>query len=151
MKPLFVLALAFVVSLLATKLFNGEPAFSLSGRIAMSAMLLFTAFGHFAFPTGMAEMIPPTIGFRIGIIYLTGVIEIAAAVGLLINPLQFLAAWLLIIFFIAVLPANVYAATQKIDYQTGKNTGSGTQYLWFRVPLQLFFVAWVYFFAIYSK
>jgi len=151
MKPLFILIFAFVISLLATKLFNGEPAYSLSGRIAMSAMLLFTAFGHFAFPKGMAEMIPLTIGFRVGIVYLTGVIEIAAAVGLLIDQIKYLTAWLLIIFFIAVLPANINAAMNKIDYQTGTNTGNGVQYLWFRVPLQLLFIIWVYFFAVYME
>jgi uncharacterized membrane protein len=72
--------------------------------------------------------------------------EIAAAVGLLINPMKSLTAWLLIIFFIAVLPANINASIKEIDYQTDTKTGSGAQYLWFRVPLQLFFIIWVYFF-----
>ena len=99
----------------------------------------------------MAEMIPPTIGFRVGIIYLTGAIEIAAAVGLLAEQLKSLTAWLLIIFFIAVLPANINAAMKKVDYQTGTNTGKGVQYLWLRVPLQLLFIMWVYFFGVYME
>ena len=53
MKPLFVLAGAFVISLAATRLFTGEYAHLASGRIALSVMLLFTAIGHFVFTKGM--------------------------------------------------------------------------------------------------
>jgi uncharacterized membrane protein len=149
MKPLFILIVVFGISLLSTKLFNGEPAYSLSGRIAMSVMLAFTAFGHFAFPKGMAAMLPEIIPFKTETIYFTGFIEIAAAIGLLIFPMRHLTSWLLIVFFIVILPANIHAAIRKIDYQKGTNTGSGIRYLWFRVPLQIFFIAWVYFFCIY--
>jgi uncharacterized membrane protein len=149
MKPLFVLLIAFGISLLVTKLFNEEPAFSLSGRIAMSFMLMFTAFGHFAFSKGMAAMLPEVIPLKVGIIYFTGVIEIAAAIGLLIFPLKHLTSWMLIIFFLSILPANINAAIKRIDYQKGTGTGNGVQYLWFRVPLQLFFIGWVYYFGIY--
>jgi uncharacterized membrane protein len=149
MKPLFVLIVAFGISLLATKLLNEESAYSLSGRIAMSVMLLFTAFGHFTFPKGMAAMLPNIIPFKVGIIYFTGAIEIAAAIGLLIFSLKHLTSWMLIIFFILILPANINAAIKRIDYQKGANTGNGVRYLWFRVPLQLFFIGWVYYFGIY--
>jgi uncharacterized membrane protein len=149
MKPLFVLIVAFGISLLATKLVNEEFDYSLSGRIALSVMLLFTAFGHFAFPKGMAAMLPNIIPFKVGIIYFTGAIEIAAAIGLLISSLKHLTSWMLIIFFIVILPANINAAIKRIDYQKGTNTGNGVRYLWFRVPLQLFFIGWVYYFGIY--
>jgi uncharacterized membrane protein len=78
-------------------------------------------------------------------IYLTGIIEFAAAIGLQIAGLRVLTGWLLIIFFILVLPANIYAATKHIDYQKGTTDGKGLNYLWFRVPLQLIFILWVYF------
>jgi len=149
MKPLVVLLITFGISLLVTKLFSEDPALSLSGRIAMSFMLIFTAFGHFSFPNGMAAMLPEVIPFKVGIIYFTGVIEIAAAIGLLIFSLKHLTSWMLIIFFLSVLPANINAAIKRIDYQKGTSTGHGVQYLWFRVPLQLFFIGWVYYFGIY--
>jgi uncharacterized membrane protein len=56
---------------------------------------------------------------------------------------------MLIVFFLSILPANVNAAIKRIDYQKGTSTGKGVQYLWFRVPLQLFFIGWVYYFGIY--
>ena len=148
MKPLYVLLGTFAASLLVIKLFGGEFDFSLAGRIAMSAMLIFTAIGHFAFSEGMTLMLPSFVPFKKAVIYLTGVIEVAAAIGLLIPVLQNLTAWLLILFFFLILPANINAAINKIDYQKGTTDGYGLNYLWFRVPLQVFFIAWVYFFAV---
>jgi uncharacterized membrane protein len=59
-----------------------------------------------------------------------------------------LTGWLLILFFILILPANIYAAVRHIDYQKATTEGNGLHYLWFRVPLQLLFIAWAYFFAV---
>ncbi len=148
MKPLVALLGVFVTSLFATRLFDGELNFSLAGRMAMSAMLIFTSIGHFVFVQGMTMMIPGFVPFKKQIVYLTGVFEIAAAIGLLIPSFQLWTAWLLILFFVVILPANIQAAIKKIDYQKGRNDGPGLNYLWFRVPLQIFFIAWVYVFAI---
>jgi uncharacterized membrane protein len=145
MKPLIILLSVFALSLLATKIFRGKYKFALSGRIAMSAMLLFTAIGHFAFTKGMAMMLPGFIPFKTETVYLTGVIEMVAAVGLLIPRFRLITAWLLIVFFIMILPANVYAAIKHIDYQNGTFEGNGPAYLWFRVPLQILFIVWTYF------
>ena len=114
----------------------------------MSAMLVFTAVGHFAFTEGMAMMLPPFIPYKTEVVYLTGLIEMAAAVGLIIPRLRSLTAWLLIAFFMLVLPANIYAALQHVDYQNATFDGQGPGYLWFRIPLQLFFIIWVYLSAI---
>ncbi len=116
----------------------------------MSAMLLFTAIGHFAFSKGMALMIPDFIPFKKQVVYITGLFEIVAAIGLLVDGYQRITGWLLIAFFILILPANINAAIKKIDYQKGTTNGPGVKYLWFRVPLQLLFMSWVYFFAIHQ-
>jgi len=50
--------------------------------------------------------------------------------------------------FILILPANVYAAINKIDYEKGNYSGNGLKYLWFRIPLQIFFIEWVWYFGI---
>ena len=93
-------------------------------------------------------MMPGFIPFKKGLVYFTGIVEIAAAIGLLIPGLKVLTAWLLILFFIVLLPANINAAIHHVDYQKGSFEGNGTNYLWFRVPLQLLFILWVYFAAI---
>jgi len=54
----------------------------------------------------------------------------------------------LILFFILILPANILAALKKVDYQKGTNDGPGAGYLWFRIPLQIFFIAWVAWFSV---
>lgn len=148
MKPLLVLLSAFVISLLATRLLGNSYDVALSGRIAMSAMLLFTAIAHAAFTKGMTMMLPPFVPYKTALVYLTGVIEVVAAVALLLPPTKEIAGWWLIVFFLLILPANIYAAMHHIDYQKGTAGGSGPTYLWFRVPLQLFFIVWVYCFAI---
>lgn len=144
MKPLIVLLSVFAISLLTTKFVRGNLELALSGRIAMSAMLVFTAIAHFAFTKGMAMMLPDFIPFKTGIVYLTGIIEIAAAIGLFIPNFRVITAWLLIAFFILILPANIFAAIKHIDYQKGTFDGNGLTYLWFRVPLQILFIIWVY-------
>jgi len=148
MKPLIVLLVSFVITLGITKLTLHHFDFAFSGRIAMSIMLVFTAIAHFAFTKGMEMMIPGLIPFKRTLVYLTGVIEICAAAGLLIPNLRLLTGWLLILFFILLLPANINAAIRHIDYQKGTFDGAGVEYLWFRVPLQLVFILWTYFSAI---
>ena len=128
MKPLIVLLSVFAISLLSTKIFRGNYEFALSGRIAMSAMLVFTAVGHFVFTKGMTMMLPQFIPYKTEAVYLTGVIEIVAAIGLLIPNFNGLVAWLLIVFFILILPANIYAAIKNVDYQKGTFDGSGLTY-----------------------
>lgn len=124
-----VLLSVFAVSLLTTKFVRGNFEFALSGRIAMSAMLLFTAIGHFAFTKGMSMMLPDFVPYKTEVVYLTGIIEIAAAIGLFIPNFRILTAWLLIAFFILILPANIYAAIKHIDYQKGTFDGNGLTYL----------------------
>ena len=148
MKPLIVLLISFAIALLAIKLITGQFDLALSARIAMAVMLVFTAIAHFAFTKGMIMMIPDLIPFKKGMVYFTGVIEIAAAAGLLIPGLQVLTGWLLILFFLLLLPANINAAIRHIDYQKGTFEGPGAKYLWFRVPLQILFILWTYFAAI---
>lgn len=147
MKPLFVLLCAFGASYVLYSLFGVEGTLMRSGRTAMSIMLLFTALGHFKFPKGMAEMLPPVMPARAALVYITGFIEIIAAIGLMIPAVQKETAMLLILFFILILPANIYAAINNIDYQKGTKDGPGKSYLWFRVPLQVLFIVWVYWFG----
>lgn len=148
MKPLIVLLVVFIVTLAVTRVVNSAFDYALSARIAMTAMLLFTALGHFMYTQGMAMMVPDWVPYKTATVYETGILEILAAIGLLFPGLRVTVAWLLIVFFIVMLPANIKAAIAHIDYQKGTYDGSGPGYLWFRVPLQLFFIAWVYFSAL---
>ena len=144
MKPLIVLLISFAISVFALRVIQKQYDVALSARIALSAMLVFTALAHFAFTKGMTMMMPDFVPYKKQLVYFTGIIEILAAIGLLIPNLRVLTGWLLIVFFIMLLPANIYAALKHVDYQRGTFEGSGTNYLWFRVPLQVLFILWTY-------
>ncbi len=144
MKPLIVLVSTFVLTILCFKLIKGHYELALAARISMSIMLVFTAVAHFVYTKGMTMMLPPFVPYKTIVVYLTGLIEVTAAVGLLIPKLQTVTAWLLIAFFLLILPANVYASLKTVDYQNANLEGNGLVYLWFRIPLQVVFIAWIY-------
>ncbi|GAA4270453.1 hypothetical protein GCM10022257_25540 [Hyunsoonleella aestuarii] len=148
MKPLIILLSSFVISLFVIKIINKEYDFTLSGRIAMSIMLIFTAIGHFAFTKGMSMMIPKFIPYKEIFVHLTGIFEILLAISLLIPRFKYISGWALIIFLILMLPANIYASMNNVNYQKGTFDGNGLAYLCFRIPLQFLFIVWTYWSAI---
>ena len=139
MKPLIVLILVFILSAFLIRLVTQKYDLLLAARIGMCAMLCFTAVGHFAFTKGMAMMLPPIVPLKNEIIYLTGLLEILLGVGLLIPRLTVYSGWLLIAFFIVLLPANIYSSIKQVDFEKATLNGNGISYLWFRIPLQIFF------------
>ncbi len=151
METVITLLGVFFISLAIIKITGKKADIAFAGRIAMSAMLLLTCLGHFMFSKGMSMLLPDFIPFRVEIIYLTGLIELLAAVGLLLPKFQVLTGRLLIIFFILILPSNIYGAIHHVDLQKANYTGAGVGYLWYRIPLQLFYIAWVYFSAVNRK
>ena len=80
-------------------------------RAGLSAMFLFTALAHFnSMRHDLARMLPPNVPNPLGVVYFTGVCEILGAIGLLLPVTRFYAALALILFLVAVLPANIHAA-----------------------------------------
>lgn len=151
MKPLIVLLATFLFTGILLRMLRKKHTPVLAARIAMSVMLVFTAIGHYAYTNGMAMMMPAFIPYKTAIVYLTGIIEIAAAIGLLLPSTRKLTASLLIAYFILIIPANINAAIHRIDYQNATVEGPGVSYLWFRVPLQVLFIIWTYFSSINEK
>ena len=88
----------------------------------------------------MAKMIPPRMRSEgrlrpIVLVYLTGVCEIAGGVGLMIPTTRPAASVALIVFLIAVFPANVYASQHKETF------GRGAIPFWPRLAGQLVLIA----------
>ena len=119
--------------------FAGIPAFApwqACARDGLSLMLVFTGISHFTFmKEDFARMMPPSIPWPRRMVYFTGVCGIAGAVGLLLPEFR-RAAYALIAFFLAVLPANIHAARAGITLR-GKPATS----LWLRIPMQMLFIA----------
>jgi uncharacterized membrane protein len=118
---------------------------SLRGRIGVSLVFAFTAVGHFIKTSAMTQMLPGWVPMRISLIYLTGIFELLAAVAVLITPLARPTGLALCIFLLLILPSNVYAALQRVDFG---GHGAGPVYLLVRIPLQLFLIGWVYWFTV---
>jgi len=148
MLVLIVLFTAFALSSGVSKAISGDWQLMTSGNTAMFLMLCFTAFGHFKFGEGMEKMLPKFLPMKKEIIFLTGIFEILAGIGLLFAELRYSTGVLLIVFFILILPANIKAAIDHLDYQKGTLDGKGLNYLWFRVPMQVFLILWVWYFAV---
>jgi uncharacterized membrane protein len=142
--PEIILITFFVISLIILKLLRNEYNFALSARIAMSAMLLTTGIAHFVFVKGFLLMLPDFIPCKPESIYFTGVVELIAAIGLLLSKYKTITGWLLIVFLVLIIPSNIYAAIKHVNLENATFDGNGPGYLWFRIPLQIFFIAWIY-------
>lgn len=148
MKPLFVLLIVYIALLAFGNHTNFYKGNIFAGNIAMAVMLLFTAIGHFKFKTSMAAMIPLFIPKKVEIVLVTGVLEILFSIGLCIESTRYYTGIALIIFFLAILPANIYAAKHQINYENLYKNGPSIKYLWFRIPFQIFLITWVWYFSI---
>jgi len=100
-------------------------------------MFLFTAGSHFSsMKYDLAAMIPPPLTGALWVINVTGVFEAAGAIGLLTRRWRRLAAFCLMALLLAMFPANVHAALKGVTLR-----GHAATPLWLRTPLQLLWVA----------
>ncbi|CAD0219267.1 DoxX family protein [Chryseobacterium sp. D764] len=150
MKLLVILFTTFILALLGTFLFQGKPDFIFSGNLGMAVFILFTGFSHFKFQKGMAMMIPEFIPARMFWVYCTGVLEIAAGIGLMIPAIREITAILLIIFYVLVFVANINSSRKRINIFKADYTGPGMKYLYTqRIPMQIILIVWTWYFGIY--
>jgi uncharacterized membrane protein len=103
-------------------------------------MFWFTAAAHFnTMRSDLVRMVPPAIPNPELMVTFTGVCEILGGIGLLIPRARRLAAVALIVFLVAVLPANIHAA------QSGATIGgAAVTPLVPRVVLQFVFITLIW-------
>ena len=141
MVSLFVFAISFLL-LRGAGLLGVErlSSWRVAGRGALVIMFLFTGTSHFtSMKYDFAAMIPPPLPNDLWVIYLTGVLEIAGAVGLLIPRTRKLAGICLVLLLVSLFPANVYAALSEIPLR-----GEAATPLWIRTPMQLLYIGMVW-------
>jgi uncharacterized membrane protein len=83
-------------------------------RVIAALPLLASGALHFTRTALLASMIPPFFPYRPQLVVLTGVLEYAGAIGLLLPAFTRMASACLAVFMIAIFPANVYAAGQTV-------------------------------------
>jgi uncharacterized membrane protein len=105
-------------------------------RCGLSLMFFFTAAAHFSPRTrvDLIRMVPPSLPRPDLLVTLTGLAELAGAIGLL-TAIAPLAADGLMLLLVALFPANIYAA--RIDHRIG---GRPHTRMVVRAPLQLLWI-----------
>jgi uncharacterized membrane protein len=141
MITLFVLLVSFILlrglgALGVERLSSWKEA----GRIALAIMFLFTGTSHFSsLKHDFAAMIPALLPNDLWVIYLTGVLEIVGALGLLVSRTRRLAGVCLVLLLVALFPANVNAIVNGISLGGNMPTP-----LWVRAPMQLLYVGMIW-------
>ncbi|MFI7664915.1 hypothetical protein [Nocardia sp. NPDC049526] len=113
---------------------------------ALAAMLVLTGTTHFL-PDSLASgpapthgdllpMVPPFVPFPSFMVYLTGVLELLGALGLVLTRTRRPAGIGLAALFVTLLPANIYAAVSDIPFN-----GAPASPLWIRIPEQVLYIA----------
>ena len=111
MAPLIVLVVVTVLARLTGQLIAGLRGWAPATRIGLAVMFCFTAAAHFNSMRGdMIRMVPPGVPYPELMVTFTGICEILGAIGLLVWRTRRVAAVALIVFLLAVLPANIHAA-----------------------------------------
>jgi uncharacterized membrane protein len=116
-----------------------------AGVVGLVLLFLFTASGHFIETQAMAGMLPPFVPARVPLVYLTGLFEIALAIGIALPATRRLAGLAAIATLVLFFPANIYAAFNHIEMG---GHAWGPAYLLIRAPLQAILIAWTWWFAV---
>lgn len=93
----------------------------------------------------MVAMMPGFMPAKLELVYFTGVCELSAAIGLLWQKTAKMTAVMLIVFFVVILPANIVGSLRSVEFG---GMQYGPWYLLFRIPLQLFFIWWAWYFGL---
>ena len=116
-------------------------------RVGLAVMLVFTASAHFtSMRHDLARMVPDVIPHPMAVIYFTGACEILGAIGLLVPRVRRVAGVALIVFFIAVLPANIHAAGAGVTLR-----GEPPTPLVLRIPMQVLFIGLTWWSAVSTR
>jgi uncharacterized membrane protein len=119
MAPLIVLVVAALLARLIGQL--GVEAlrdWAAATRVGLAVMFCFTAAAHFnSMRPDMIAMVPPFVPNPEFMVTFTGVCEILGAIGLLVPRTRRIAAVALIVFLLAVLPANIHAAQAGVTFR----------------------------------
>jgi uncharacterized membrane protein len=108
-----------------------------AARSGLATMLLLTASAHFTeMRHDLVRMIPPVFPAPMMIVYITGVLELAGAIGLLLPWFRRLAGICLALLFAGMFIANIHASQTGVGMAGGPPTP-----MVIRGPMQVLFIA----------
>ena len=140
----FFLIFIFWIILFGTAKFRLNPVDSArsNARAATGLSFIFIGTTHFLMPEKYLEMMPPPVPSPLAMIYVSGFFEILGGIGLIVPWTKRLAAIGLTALLLAVFPANIYVALNKVELG---GFMSHSVYQWLRLPLQFALIGWVLF------
>lgn len=106
-------------------------------RYLLSVTMVAAGILHFAAPEKFVAIVPDWLPAHRALVAVSGFFEILGGVGLLVGRVRRAAAWGLAALFVAVFPANVNMAVNKIMVDN-------PWILWGRLPFQVVLVAWAW-------
>jgi uncharacterized membrane protein len=110
-------------------------------RVLLAGFFTFAGAMHFVKPELYATIIPPWLSNAPLLVALSGAFEILGGLGVLHPLTRRLAGWGLIVLLIAVFPANVQMLRLAYVFNASALWKAA---LWFRLPLQLPMLWWVW-------
>jgi uncharacterized membrane protein len=112
--------------------------------VLLAVVMVAAGVMHFVAPKAYARTVPRSLPVPGALVAISGVCEILGGLGLLVAQTRPWAAWGLIALFVAVFPANVNMAVNRIGF--GRKPPPAWL-LWARLPLQAVLIAWAYTFT----
>ncbi|MBV9773030.1 MAG: DoxX family membrane protein [Gemmatimonadetes bacterium] len=109
-------------------------------RFLLAALFVAAGVLHFAFPDPYVRIVPPYLPRPWALVYLSGALEIAGGVGLLVPFTRRAAALGLVLLLVAVWPANLQ---MLLDARASDASPGWQALLWARIPLQPALMLWV--------
>ena len=110
--------------------------------VLMSLFYINVGIQHFVDPNWFVQIMPPYLPLHYEAVYLSGFFEILFGLMLLYNKTRYIAAWGLILLLIAVYPANIYLAFNKIPQEAIGISAFAAS--WVRLPIQFIFLGLAY-------
>lgn len=110
-------------------------------RWVLTVVMVGAGLMHFVNSAMFVAMVPEALPAPLALVYISGVAEICGGLGLILPQTRKLAAWGLILLYIAVFPANINMAINDIPFD---GSAMPSWALWGRLPLQLVVIAWAF-------
>ncbi len=113
-------------------------------RWLLSVVMVGTGVSHFANPGSYAAIVPTILPSPVLLVYVSGLFEVLGGLGLTLSRTRRVAAWGLIALYVAVFPANVNMAINRVPLGTRELPDWA---LYARLPIQALLVAWAFWFT----
>jgi uncharacterized membrane protein len=110
-------------------------------RGLLGVLMVLAGLVHFVNPEPYLMMMPDYLPWHEALVFISGVFEVLLGAALFVPKLREYAGWGLIALFIAVLPANIWMASEGIQPPGMEMSPTGA---WVRVAFQAVFIYWAW-------